>query len=404
MKRETIWTKNYMLLFGVNMLMSLGVQFLLPTLPLYATQALGGQQSQIGYLMGAYSLAALVIRPFAGYAYDVFDRKKVYLFSLTFFALITYGYPMLSSFFFLVLFRFLHGISFGSTSSGGGTIVGDIVPESRRGEGVGLMGMANTLSMALGPAVGLMIMGRNNFTALFYSSALLITTALVLAFFLKLPKVKRVKRTLSVDAFIEKRVFPIAGILLFSAIANGGILSFIVIFAGDIGVSNGGVYFMANSVGVVLTRLFSGRIMDRKGPWIPLLMGYLSLISGYLLLSAAEGLLLFVLSGFIVGLGNGMVIPTLQTMTINSVEASARGVATSTYFSAMDIGIGGGSIMVGWLVGIFSLRTVFVINGILCTLSLILARLFVIPTYERKYRAVMELKHKVVKKHTENRS
>lgn len=394
-KKETIWSRNYMLLFGVNMLMSLGVQFLLPTLPLYATQALGGQQSQIGYLMGAYSLAALMIRPLAGYAYDFFDRKKVYLISLTFFSLITFGYPLLPSFTYLVLFRFLHGISFGSTSTGGGTIVGDIIPTSRRGEGVGLMGMANTLSMALGPALGLVIMGQDRFTELFCSSAILITAALILASFLRLPKTKSIKRVLSVNAFIEKRTFPIGGILLFSAVASGGVISYITIFARDIGIVNGGIFFMVNSIGVVLARVFSGRIMDRKGPWKPLLVGYGSLITGYMLLSAAHSLPLFALSGFIVGLGNGMVMPTLQTMSINMVEASARGVATSTFFSSIDIGIGAGSILVGWLAGLLPLRSVFLVNGLLCIVPLVLARLFVIPDYESKRRLVMEIKHPV---------
>lgn len=401
-EKETIWTKNFALLFGVNMLMSLGVQFLLPTLPLYATQALGAQQSQVGYLLGAYSLAALIIRPLAGYAYDFIDRKKVYIFSLGFFALITYGYPMLSSFFMLVVFRFLHGVSFGTTSTGGGTIVGDIIPESRRGEGVGLMGMANTLSLALGPAIGLLIMGQNKFSTLFFSSAALISAAFVLAIFLKLPKTKKEKKTLSVDSFVEKRVFPIGLMLLFSTMAGGGVLSYIIIFARDIGIANGGVYFMVNSVGVVLARIFAGRIMDRRGPWRPLAMGYILLGGGYLTLSMTSGLLMFVISGFIVGLGNGMVMPTLQTMTINVVEAEARGVATSTFFSAMDIGIGGGSIIIGWLAGVFSLRSVFLISGFLCIVPVFLARFFVIPDYEKKHEVVMEARHKVIKSSLED--
>lgn len=393
--KQTIWTRNFILLFGVNMLMSLGVQFLLPTLPLFATQALGAQQSQVGYLMAAYSLAALLIRPIAGFAYDVFDRRKVYLFSLTFFALITFGYPALSSFVLLVLFRFFHGISFGSTSTGGGTIVGDIIPETRRGEGVGLMGMANTLSMALGPALGLVIMGKDNFRNLFYSSAILIGAALLLALFLQLPKSQPRKRSLSFDSFLEKRVFPVGGIMLFSAIANGGVLSYIVLFAQDNGILNGGIYFMANSAGVVLSRLFSGRMMDRRGPWRPLLMGYSGLIAGYVLLSLTNGMFVFVLSGFIVGLGNGMIMPTLQTMSINMVEAEARGVATSTFFSAIDIGIGIGSILMGSLAGLLTLRGVFFFGGVLCVVPLVLAKLFVLPYYEKKYGIIMEYKHKI---------
>lgn len=383
-KHISLWTKNFIAFFFANFFMNLGAQFLFPTLPLYSISVLGANQSQVGYIIGAYSFAALLVRPLSGYAYDYIGRKKVFTISLLLFTIITITYPFAATFLMLILFRFIHGLAFGLTSTGGGTIIGDVVPEKRRGEGVGYFGLANTLSMALGPAIGLWIMAGNKFNNLFLSSGILIGVSLILAMLISLPKNTAKSRKITLNSFFEKRVVRVSIIMSLVGVVLGGVLSYIIIFSLEIGIVNGGLYFIVNSAGVVLTRLFAGKILDKHGPKPIIIFGFIVLSLGFIVLSVCNNLTVFLLASFLIGLGNGTIMPTLQTMVINMVEPEKRGVASSTFFAFMDIGIGGGSIFLGWLTSIVTLKTMFLISGIFILLPFLLFLTFVLHDYEKK--------------------
>jgi len=88
-----VWSRDFTLHWLTNFLMALGFYFLLPTMPVFAVKALGADKSQVGYIIGIYTLSAVAIRPFAGYALDSAGRKKVFLWALGFFALFVFSYP-----------------------------------------------------------------------------------------------------------------------------------------------------------------------------------------------------------------------------------------------------------------------------------------------------------------------
>ncbi|MGI6226204.1 MAG: MFS transporter, partial [Peptococcales bacterium] len=347
---------------------------------------LGVSESKAGYILGAYSLAALVSRPFSGYAFDYIGRKKVYLTALGIFTLISALYPLAYTFALLVLFRFLHGLCFGFTSTGGGTIVADLLPPTRRGEGVGYFGLAYTFSMALGPALGLWIMGDDNYLKLFIISGLIIALSFALANLVKFPThIKPTKRP-TLTSFFEKRVVPVSMIMLLTGIASGGIMSYIIIYSKEIGIINGGLYFFVNAIGVAITRLFSGRMMDKYGPKSLVIYGIIIWASGFFVLAASKELILFLIAAALIGVGSGIVMPVCQTMIINVVEPECRGVANSTYYAALDIGIGGGSIVLGLMTSFISLKNIFFLCGLFYTVPLVLFLVFVIKDYERKVK------------------
>lgn len=368
--------------------MSLGVQFLLATLPLFATESLGVNQSKVGYLLGAYSLAALFIRPFAGYAYDYIGRKKMYLISLGLFTLVSALYPFASTFMLLVLFRFIHGLSFGLTSTGGPTIISDVVPAARRGEGLGYFGLANTLSQALGPAIGLWIMGSSNYLELFIASGALAGFAFILVNFPKFPKQVIPTNPPSFSSFFEKRVLPISSLVLLNSVISGGVITYIIIYSKEIGIVNGGLYFFVNSFGVAVTRLFSGKIIDKSGPKLIVPFGFISMGIGYLVLSTSNGLLLFLSAALLIGIGSGTVIPALQAMVINVVEPQCRGVANSTFFAMIDIGFVIGSVLLGWMTTVMSLKSLFFISGLSYTAPLVIFLVYVLKDYHNRITAI----------------
>ncbi|MFZ7131813.1 MAG: MFS transporter [Eubacteriales bacterium] len=386
--RPQLWTKNFIIFFISTFSMNIAFQFLNPTLPLFATKALGAAQSNIGYLLGGYSLAALLIRPFSGYAYDFLGRKKVYAITMGLFAIVSFFYPLMSTFLLLVALRSFHGLIFGFTSTGMGAIVGDIVPSERRGEGIGYFGLAQTLSMALGPSLALLVMGENNYLRLFLTVAALTVVAFLFSTMLSLPPQPLPNRTVNLKTLLEKRVFGISCLHMMTGIVNGGIMSYIIIYSQEIGIINGGLYFLMNGIGVTLTRLFAGRLLDKYGPRYILSFGFIGYSLGLVILSLSDGLVLFLAAAFWIGLGNGIIMPSLQTMSINIVEPESRGVASTTFYAFTDIGIGGGSIFLGLLSGILSLNQVFLFSALYLIIPLVIFNLFVMKDYSRKLEQI----------------
>lgn len=181
--------------------------------------------------------------------------------------------------------------------------------------------------------------------------------------------------------------------MLMTGIIFGGVLSYITVYSKEIGIVNGGLYFLVNSIGVAFTRLFAGRILDKHGPKPVILFGFISLALGFIALSVSRGMSLFLLAAFFIGLGNGTIMPTLQTMVINMVEPECRGVANSTFFAATDIGIGGGSIVLGWISGLTSLKTMFLFSGLFIVIPFTVFQIYVLKYYEKK---VFELQSQTV--------
>jgi len=382
--KNSIWTKDFTLFWISNFLMAMGFYFLLPTMPKYAMNVLGANESQVGYIIGLYTLSALAIRPFAGYALDAMGRKKVYLTALIIFALLIGTYYFATNLILLLLLRLIHGFSWGVTTTGGGTIVADILPPQKRGEGVGYFGLSMTLAMALGPFIGLWLMGNNQYGRLFLASMTLGAAAYLLANFVTYPRCPLTKRSLSWRSFFETRVAPVSTLMFFTTLVYGGVVSFITIYSDQIGIKNGGLFFLVYAIAMGLLRPFSGKLTDRRGPDLIVAAGFLALITGFLLLAASKGLALFLVSAAVMGAGNGMVWPTLQTMVINMVEPQRRGVANSTLFSALDLGIGGGSVFLGWLADWTSIGTMYFVSALSLFLPLVYFFFYVVKDYNNK--------------------
>ncbi|ABB13813.1 MFS transporter [Carboxydothermus hydrogenoformans] len=383
--QETIWSKDFTLLWIVNFLMAAGFYFLLPTMPVYATKVIGANESQVGLVTGVYTLSAVAIRPLGGYALDSVGRRKVFLWALALFALFMGSYYFATNLFFLLMLRLLHGFCWGVTTVGGSTIAADILPPQRRGEGIGYFGLTMTLAMAVGPLIGLQLMGEaNQYGRLFFTASGLVVLALIIANFIRYPKLPLTKRPISLDAFIEKKVLPVSMVMFFSALVYGGIVSFITLFSKEIGIKNGGTFFLAYAAALSLVRPTSGKLLDRRGPAPVITVGFLCTAAGFLLLSLSKGLTGFLTSAVIIGAGNGMVWPSIQTMVINMVKPQRRGVANSTYFSAVDLGIGIGSILLGWLANRTSIATMYFISTIILFVPLAYFILYVVKDYNVK--------------------
>ncbi len=369
-KKTTLWRRDFIIHTLSYLLIFSGFYFLLPTLPFYVVNDLGQDESRVGYVIGIYALSALLIRPVAGYVLDAYGRKSVYLWSLLAYVLISGLYIWVDSYVSLLILRTLHGLSWGVITNGGITIASDLVPEKRRGEGISYFSLSITLSMALGPLVGLSILEQSNFQMLFIWTFAISVLALAMAFMIKYVKMPPAPKKLTRAGVYEKKVVHITLIMLITAVTYGGLMSFLTLFAEELAISNIPLVFLVFAIGVASLRPFSGQFMDKNGPRVIILWSFIITIFGYILLSQTKTEYLFLMACFITGVGNGLIMPTILTMTANLVGADRRGVANSTIYSATDLGIGLGSILLGYVVKIAGLSNMFLLAGLLLILPL----------------------------------
>ena len=151
MNKERLVSPSYCLILAANFLLYFGFYLLMPVLPFYLVESFNISTGSTGAILACYTVAALVIRPFSGYLLDSFQRKPLYLLAFGIFTLIFGGYVVCGTVAMFIALRIVHGLSFGTVTVAGNTIVIDIMPSSRRGEGLGYYGLANNIAMSLGP-------------------------------------------------------------------------------------------------------------------------------------------------------------------------------------------------------------------------------------------------------------
>lgn len=149
MSRDRLITPSYCFILAANFLLFFGFYLLMPVLPFYLTEIFSAESSMVGIVLSCYTVAALSIRPFSGYLLDTFARKPLYIFAYFIFTAIFVGYLLAGSLTIFILLRVIHGIAFGTVTVAGNTVVIDIMPSSRRGEGIGYYGLANNIAMSV---------------------------------------------------------------------------------------------------------------------------------------------------------------------------------------------------------------------------------------------------------------
>lgn len=386
-KRDKLWTRNFTLIGIANLLMAIAFYFLLPTLPLYLKETLGATSSQVGLVLAFYTIAALLIRPFVGYAIDSIGRKFIYLLSFIIFSALFVGYIFAISIGLMMVMRFLHGLTWGSLSTSGSTIAVDFIPASRRGEGISLFGLSMTIAMAIGPLIALIILGEMDYLWVFVIASCIGITGLILALNIRFPEYKpnHDNRSFSVKRLIEKNSIPLSLNVLVVTTTYGGILSFSSLYGKEIGVANSGLFFLLLAVGIGVSRFFSGTIFDRVGPFRIVVIGMILLILGFPVLFLVPNSLGYHATAVIIGLGFGIIMPTFQAMVNNLVQPDRRGAANSTYFTSFDLGIGLGMVLTGFVSEQIGLGKAFLICSIIETAALLMFVLYSYKFYKNNF-------------------
>jgi MFS family permease len=374
--KPLLWTKDFIGLAISNLFLFISFQMLIPTLPVYMEQQ-GGGELAIGMVIGVFTLSALITRPFAGKGLDTIGRRKILILGLIIFILCIMGYYLMTTVLLILLVRFIHGIGWGMTTTTYGTIVSDLVPAERRGEGMGYFGLSVNIAMAIGPLVGIWAINTYGFGTLFVISTGLALLPILVSRYISFPEVERVQsKTDDIQpsffaGLLERNAFFPSLLVLLFTFSYGGIVSFITLFGKEVGIENVGWFFVANAFMLILTRPFAGILFDRKGHEWVLLPGIFFTITGLFILSYTETLSLLIIASLFYGAGFGAISPSLQAWTINRVAPNRRGAANGTFFSAFDLGIGLGAVFLG-------LVAKYTSYGMMYRFSIIFLLLFVV--------------------------
>ncbi|MDD2995184.1 MAG: MFS transporter [Paludibacter sp.] len=382
MQKEILWTKSFISACIGNFLLFFAFYLLVPVFPLYLIEKYDASKALVGVILSSYTIAALLIRPFAGFVLDMLYRRPLYLAAYVLFVLTFVGYPLAHTIGLFLFFRILHGFTFGFVTTAGNSLIIDIMPASRRGEGLGYFGIANNLAMAVGPMAGLMLHDVVSFDFIFYTAIATGLIGFVFATNIKSENLadKRNKQPVAFDRFFLFKGLNAGFSLLLMGIPYGMAVTYISLYGRQVGLTSGiGMFFSLMAVGLTFSRLFGGKMVD-KGKvnavinWGTLLcvIGFAMLTSLHLIAQPDTVLVLFYVLSLILGLGYGLLFPAYNTVFVNLAPNNRRATASSTYMTSWDIGIGIGLVAGGWIAdNMGGLQISFLAGTIAVVLSLL---------------------------------
>lgn len=395
MAKDRLITPGYCFILAANFLLYFGFWLLIPVLPFYLSEFFQAGNSTIGIVLSCYTVAALCIRPFSGYLLDTFARKPLYLFAYFIFMLMFAGYLIAGSLTLFIIFRIIHGVSFGMVTVGGNTVVIDIMPSSRRGEGLGYYGLTNNIAMSIGPMFGLFLHDAGaDYTLIFCCSLGSCLIGFLCASLVKTTYKPPVKREpISLDRFILLKGIPAGFSLLLLSIPYGMTTNYVAMYAKQIGIqSSTGFFFTFMALGMAVSRLFSGRLVDR-GMVTQVIEAGLYLVCfcffglsscGWLTTWSLQWTTYFLFTiALLLGIGFGTMFPAYNTLFVNLAPNNQRGTATSTYLTSWDVGIGAGMLLGGYIAEIATFKMAYLFGAALTVISLFYFRSKVAPHFHR---------------------
>ncbi|MDQ0268274.1 MFS transporter [Cytobacillus purgationiresistens] len=360
---DRIWTRDFILICSANFFIFLGFQMTLPTLPLFVEE-LGGNDQLIGLVVGIFTFSSLLMRPYAGHALESKGRRFIFLTGLGIFVFSIGFIGLIHSIAFLFLLRIIQGVGWGLSTTASGTIATDLIPPKRRGEGMGYYGLSGNLALALGPTLGLALVGKISFTHIFLICAILGVAAFTLSSFIRFKKVEPVTTPHKKWDIYEKSAVPPSILIFFITVTFGGIATFLPIYALQKGLDGIEWYFLLYALALLISRTFAGRIYDRRGHQAVFIPGTIMIMIAMSFLAWLPNNLILYTAAIFYGLGFGTIQPALQAWSVKEAPIHRRGMANATYFSFFDLGIGIGSILFGQIAFMFGYSSIYVVSAI----------------------------------------
>lgn len=359
-----LWTSAFTGISVINLLMFISFHVLISTFPFYI-KSLGGDEAIAGLAAGMFAIASVVVRPFAGWILDHKGRLVVSIYGIAGMLVLPLTYPAIQVLIVALVVRVIHGVVWSLASTSVSTLACDIIPRSRFGEGMGIFGTGSAISMALGPVLGLYLLECGGYIVMFIISAGFALLSLVIIMAtgknFNLANTLQSKPAKAKLVVLDKKALPASVTMFLFLIPYGAISTFIALYAVEINIANGGIFFTLMAITTVLMRVMAGRTVDRVGEKPIVIISTVVQLVSLALLALWPGLVSFIISALFFGVGFGMMSPTMQAMAVRTAPPHRRGAASSTYLCAFDCGIGLGGVIAGYLLRFLGYPQMFAI-------------------------------------------
>lgn len=342
--KEALWTKSFVLDTLINFLVFLIYYLLIVIIAVVAKDSLHATASQAGLAVGIYIIGTVVARLLAGHFIGTFGCRKMLYGGLLIYLISTIMYFYTPNLILLDGVRFLNGFAYGITSTATSTIIAAIIPVSRRGEGINYYGLSTSLAAAVGPFLGILMLHTVGYNLIIAFCVVLIVLCGIGSVFMKFKEPKLAieaeeHKGIKISDYVEPRMNSITLVSVLVGFAYSGIIGFMAAYTKELNLIMAGTFFFfVYAIVITITRPLLGILFDMKGENFVLYPCFVSLAFGIYLFSIAQSTALVLLSAVFVGLGYGTFMSNGQAVTVKIVPVHRIGVATSTYFIALDIG------------------------------------------------------------------
>lgn len=369
--KPRLWTRGFILDTLVNFLIYIIYYMLVVIIASEAISSLNATVSEAGLAAGIFVLGTLAARLAAGRSVEIYGRKKMLYGGILFYLVTTCMYFAVDSLPLMYGVRFLNGIGYGIASTATSTIVSAMIPEERRGEGINYYALSMSLAAAIGPFLGMMMQQFFSFRIIIMFCVAVVLACLAAAFVMKVDEIRITEerraqlKEISLSSFLEPKVMGIAIVGFFVALCYSSALSFLATYASELHLMTAGtLFFVVYALSVTIIRPVAGVMFDKKGEDFVMYPTFLCLAVGLLLLSITTRSWEMLVAGVFVGLGYGTFMSNGQAICVKLVDEVRIGVAVSTYFVMLDLGLGVGPYILGAFKGPLGFSGIYSLVGV----------------------------------------
>lgn len=380
-----VWNKGFIILLFTNFISAIGFNMIYTVIVDYTVHYLGGTIFIGGIIAGIFSITALLVRPFSGVIADYYNKKSICQVSMIFTLLSVLGYAFSPNPLILLIFRIIHGMAFSLNSTTSIALVSLLIPLNRIGEGIGYFGIGQIAAQIIGPVLSEIIIKYLGYKNLFLIIALITLIAEILLLFLpaktnNIVKTNNTYLIISIKSMIAREVLFFALIGSIFSFGNGIVGSFLRIVCDERNIEGYSLFFSVNAIVLLLTRLFIGKLIDKNGSTLIILMSLLITSVSIFLLANFSTINTLLLAAVLKAIGQSGQI-ALQTECIKRVDENKRGIASSTFYMGADIGQGFGPWIGGFISNKFNYEATFITTAII---TLLFSFAFLINQYYKK--------------------
>jgi len=353
--KHKLWTKDFLVVSLINFTITLIFYLLMVTIAGYAVEQFDASTSTAGLVSSIFIIGTLFGRLGTGRIIGDLGSKKTLFMGLLLFMLSTMSYFIALNLPLLMMNRLMQGIALGVASTATGTIIAQILPPERRGEGIGYYSLSAILATAIGPFIGILLTQLfEDYRMIFAVDSVLAVVCFMMYFMVTVPdapkNTKRMAEKLGfkLSSFIELRALPIAFVALVIGFAYSGVMSFMTFYAKELHlVTAGSYFFIVYALVILATRPFTGKLLDARGANIIIYPCLILFAMGMYAFSTATSTVVFLIAAAFIGIGYGNFNSVAQAIAIKVTPHERLGLATSTYFILYDLGLGVGPYFLG---------------------------------------------------------